>query len=91
MATKRKQFTLDEVMSYVLESGSESEMSELEDSEDEDYAPEVADRLEEDVELHVERGENTEASGNNKGVGKLKMTMILNILQMLMVMMWMPK
>ena len=54
MATKRKQFTLDEVMSYVLESGSESEMSELEDSEDEDYAPEVADRLEEDVELHVE-------------------------------------
>ena len=91
MATKRKQFNLDEVMSYVLESGSESEMSELEDSEDEDYAPEVADRLEEDVELHVERGENTEASGNNKGVGKLKMTMILNILQMLMVMMWMPK
>ena len=91
MATKRKQFTLDEVMSYVLESGSESEMSELEDSDDEDYAPEVADRLEEDVELHVERGENTEASGNNKGVGKLKMTMILNILQMLMVMMWMPK
>ena len=91
MATKRKQFTLDEVMSYVLESGSESEMSELEDSEDEDYAPEVADRLEEDVELHVVRGENTEASGNNKGVGKLKMTMILNILQMLMVMMWMPK
>ena len=78
-------------MSYVLESGSESEMSELEDSEDEDYAPEVADRLEEDVELHVEREENTEASGNNKGVGKLKMTMILNILQMLMVMMWMPK
>ena len=41
MATKRKQFNLDEVMSYVLESGSESEMSELEDSEDEDYAPEV--------------------------------------------------
>ena len=91
MATKRKQFTLDEAMPYVLESGSESEMSELEDSEDEDYAPEVADRLEEDVELHVERGENTEASCNNKGVGKLKMTMILNILQMLMVMMWMPK
>ena len=37
--------TLDEVMSYVLEPGSESEMSELEDSEDEDYVPEVADRL----------------------------------------------
>ena len=32
-------------MSYVLEPGSESEMSELEDSEDEDYVPEVADRL----------------------------------------------
>ena len=29
-------------------------MSELEDSEDEDYLPEVADRLEEDVEQHVE-------------------------------------
>ena len=91
MATKRKQFTLDEVMSYVLESGSESEMSELEDSEDEDYAPEVADRLEEDVELHVEREENTEASDNNEGVGKLKIIMILNILQMLTVMMWMTK
>ena len=91
MATKRKQFNLDEVMSYVLESGSESEMSELEDSEDEDYTPEVADRLEEDLELHVERGENTEASGNNEGMGKLKMKMILNILQMLMVMMWMTK
>ena len=91
MATKRKQFTLDEVMSYVLESGSEFEMSELEDSEDEDYAPEVADRLEEDVELHVEREENTEASDNNEGVGKLKIIMILNILQMLTVMMWMTK
>ena len=30
MATKRKQFTLDEVTSYVLKAGSESEMSELE-------------------------------------------------------------
>ena len=78
-------------MSYVLESGSEFEMSELEDSEDEDYAPEVADRLEEDVELHVEREENTEASDNNEGVGKLKIIMILNILQMLTVMMWMTK
>ena len=38
---------LDEVMSYVLEPGSESEMSELEDSEDQDYVPEVADRLRE--------------------------------------------
>ena len=37
MATKRKQFTLDEVMSYVLEPGLEPEMSE--DSEDEDYVP----------------------------------------------------
>ena len=91
MATKSKQFTLDEVMSYVLEPGSESEMSELEDSEDEDYVPEVAGRLEEDVELHVEREENTEASDNNEGVGKLKIIMILNILQMLTVMMWMTK
>ena len=64
---KSKQFTLDEVMSYVLEPGSESEMSELEDSEDEDYVPEVAGRLEEDVELHVEREENTEASDDNEG------------------------
>ena len=78
-------------MPYVLESGSESEMSELEDSEDEDYAPEVADRLEEDVELHVETEDNTEASDNNEGVGKLKMIMILNILQMLTVMLWMTK
>ena len=53
MATKRNQFPVDEVMSYVLEVGSESEMSELEDSEDEYYVPEVADRMEEDVELHV--------------------------------------
>ena len=46
MATKRKQLTVDEVKSYVLEPGSESEkMSELEDSEDE--VPEVADRLQE--------------------------------------------
>ena len=67
MATKSKQFTLDEVMSYVLEPGSESEMSELEDSEDEDYVPQVAGRLEEDVELHVEREENTEASDDNEG------------------------
>ena len=44
MATKRKQLTVDEVKSYVLEPGSESEMSELEDSEDD--VPEVADRLE---------------------------------------------
>ena len=59
MATKRKQFTLDEVMSYVLEPGLESEMSESEDSEDEDYVPEVADRLKEYDELHVLR-EKTE-------------------------------
>ena len=37
MATKGKQYTLNEVMSYVLEPGSESEIFELEDSEDEDY------------------------------------------------------
>ena len=30
MATKRKQFTLDEVMSYVLKTGSDPEMFELE-------------------------------------------------------------
>ena len=54
MATKRKQFTLNEVVSYILEPGSESEISVSEDSEDEDYLREVADRLEEDVELHVE-------------------------------------
>ena len=58
MATKRKQFTLHEVMSYVLEPRSESKMFELEDSEDQDYVPGVADRLEEDVELHVKREEN---------------------------------
>ena len=40
-------------MSYILEPGSESEISVSEDSEDEDYLLEVADRLE-DVELHVE-------------------------------------
>ena len=54
MATKRRQFTLDEVMVYVLEQWSESEISELGYSEDDDYVPEVADRLEEDVEQHVE-------------------------------------
>ena len=53
MATKRKQFTLNDIMSYILEPGSESEISVSEDSEDEDYLLEVADRLE-DVELHVE-------------------------------------
>ena len=42
MTAKRKQFMLDEVISYVLEPGPESEMSELEDSKDK---PEVADRL----------------------------------------------
>ena len=41
-------------------------MSELEDSEDEDYVPEVADRLEDDVELRVEGEENTKAPENNK-------------------------
>ena len=46
-------------ISYVLEPWSESQMSELKDSEDEDYVPEVADRLKEDIELHVEREENT--------------------------------
>ena len=66
MATKGKQYTLNEVMSYILEPGSESEIFELEDSEDEDYAPEVADRLEEDVKLHVKREENTEASDDNE-------------------------
>ena len=40
-------------MSHVLEPGSESKMSELEDSEDKDYVPEVANRLEEDVKLHL--------------------------------------
>ena len=54
-------------MSYVLEPRSESELFELEDSEDQDYVPGVADRLEEDVELHVEREENTEASDDNEG------------------------
>ena len=53
MATKRKQFTLNDIMSYILEPGSESEISVSEDSEDEDYLLEVADRLE-DVELHAE-------------------------------------
>ena len=42
-------------------------MFELKDSEDEDYVPEVADRLKEDIELHVEREENTQASNDNEG------------------------
>ena len=41
-------------MSYILEPGSESEISVSADSEDEDYLREVADSLEEGVELHVE-------------------------------------
>ena len=40
-------------MPYVLEPGSESKMSELEDPEDKDYVPEVANRLEEVVKLHL--------------------------------------
>ena len=71
-------------------------MSELEDSEDEDYLPEVADRLEEYVELHVEKEENTEASDDNEGGegrlgGELKMIMMLNILQIKTMMMRMTK
>ena len=90
MATKRRQFTLDEVMVYVLEQWSESEISELGYSEDDDYVPEVADRLEEDVEQHVELEEKTKTSDDNEE-GNLEMIIILNILEMLTVMMRMAK
>ena len=50
---KKEPIYLSQIMSYVLEPGSESKMSELEDSEDKDYVPEVANRLEEDVKLHL--------------------------------------
>ena len=90
MATKRRQFTLDEVTVYVLEQWSESEISELGYSEDDDYVPEVADRLEEDVEQHVELEEKTKTSDDNEE-GNLEMIIILNILEMLTVMMRMAK
>ena len=44
MSKKTQQYNLDEAMSCVLELGSKSEMSELEDSCDEDYEPEIIDR-----------------------------------------------
>ena len=50
---KKEAIYLSQIMSYVLELGSESKMSELEDSEDKDYVPEVANRLEEVVKLHL--------------------------------------
>ena len=84
---KRKKFTLDKVMSYVLELESESKMSELEDYEDEDYVPYVADRLEEDAEREL----NVDFSDDNEGWGELKTIIFLNILQMLTAMMQMTR
>ena len=50
---KKEVIYLRQIMSYVLEPGAESKMSELKDFEDEDYVPEVSNRLQEDVKLHL--------------------------------------
>ena len=44
MPKKTQQYNLDEAISYVFKLGSKSEMSELDDSCDEDYEPEIIDR-----------------------------------------------
>ena len=43
MLTKTQQYNLDDAISYVLEPGSEPEISELADSGDKDYEPEIID------------------------------------------------
>ena len=43
MLTKTQQYNLDNAISYVLEPGSQPEISELADSGDEDYEPEIID------------------------------------------------
>ena len=44
MPKKTQQYNLDEAISYVFKLGSKSEMSELDDSCDEDYESEIIDR-----------------------------------------------
>ena len=43
MLTKTQQYNLDDAISYVLEPGSQPEISELADSGDENYEPEIID------------------------------------------------
>ena len=87
-------------MSYVLEPRSESELFELEDSEDQDYVPGVADRLRKMLnytwtEKKTQRLQmimKGQGGGRRRGGGReLKLIIKLNILQMLTVMMRMTK
>ena len=71
MSKKTQQYNFDEAISYVLELGSGSAMSELEDSGDEDYEPEIIDRLgysEEEGEENEEEPEELPENENEQEI-----------------------
>ena len=45
MAQQKKLFTIDQAVEFVLEPASDSEMSDIEDEDDDDYIPEIEERL----------------------------------------------
>ena len=65
MSKKTQRYNLDEAISYVLEPGSEPGMSELEDSGDEGYEPEIIDRVGDSEEEEGEENEEPEELPEN--------------------------
>ena len=45
MAQQKKLFTIDQAVKFVLEPASDSETSDIEDEDDDDYIPEIEERL----------------------------------------------
>ena len=45
MAQQKKLFMLDPAVEFILEPASDSEMSDIEDEDDDDYIPEIEERL----------------------------------------------
>ena len=45
MAQQKKLFTIDQAVKFMLEPASDSETSDIEDEDDDDYIPEIEERL----------------------------------------------
>ena len=76
MSKKTQRYNLDEAISYVLEPGSEPGMSELEDSGDEGYEPEIIDRVgNSEEEEGEEKEEPEELPENDKTLTRIYKTL----------------
>ena len=71
MAQQKKLFTIDQAVEFVLEPASDSEMSDIEDEDDDDYIPKIEERfIIKGDELEEDENSNNQAENDDQTADK---------------------